>query len=344
MVRFGIVGFGLHAVKRLMPGFALASRCRVVALSRRDAERARQAARAYGIPLALRSPEQLCASPEVDAVLVASPDAFHLEHVLTALQHGKPVLCEKPMAMNAGECRRMVEAARAKQLPLGIAQVFRFTESLRRMRQQLAAGAIGKPMLARAEFCFWGAGHARTWMDDPKQACGGPLADVGVHCLDALRFILDQEVMRVRAHADSYPATGRVETTAAMLLEFSGGTLGMVAASTRAPYRTPVEIVGERGTLRAQDALSVDKDVRIEYISNGRQQSETVSNREAYALQVDAFADTVAGSAPFPVPGEEGWRNQLVLDAAYRSVQTGCAELVASLPPAPAPLPHKPSS
>jgi len=344
MVRFGIVGFGLHAVKRLMPGFALASRGRVVALSRRDAERARQSAREHGLPLAFDSPEQLCASPEVDAVFVASPDAFHLQHVLTALEHGKPVLCEKPMAMNADECRCMVEAARAKRLPLGVAQVFRFTESLRRMRQQLAAGAIGKPMLARVEFCFWGAGHARAWMDDPKQACGGPLADVGVHCLDALRFVLRDEVFRVRAHADSYPAAGKLETAAVMLAEFSGGTLGMVAASTRAPYRTPVEIVGNRGTLRAQDGLSVDKDVRIEYISNGHEQSETVSNREAYALQVDAFADAVAGRAPFPVPGEEGWRNQLVIDAAYRSVQTGCAELVGSLPPATAPLSNKPLS
>src|SRR5437870_944264 len=107
MVRYGIIGFGLHAVKRMMPGFALASNSRVTALSRRDIGRARDSAAQFGIPLAFSSAEELCQSGEVDAVFVATPNARHLQDVLTAVSQGKPVLCEKPMAMNAEECRRM---------------------------------------------------------------------------------------------------------------------------------------------------------------------------------------------------------------------------------------------
>src|SRR5438270_11303149 len=134
MVRFGIAGFGLHAVRRLMPGFALARNCRVTALSRRDMGKARASAEVHKIPLAFDSIAELSRSPEVDAVLVTTPNAMHLADVLTALEHGKPVLCEKPMGMNAAECRKMVEAARKAKLLLGVAQVFRFEDSTARLR------------------------------------------------------------------------------------------------------------------------------------------------------------------------------------------------------------------
>src|SRR5437660_736180 len=130
MVRFGIVGFGLHAVKRLMPGFSLSKRCQVTALSRRDLPQAKQSAAQYKIPLAFDSVTELCASPEVDAVLVTTPNSLHLSDVLTAIEAGKPVLCEKPMAMNARECGQMVEAARRRKVLLGIAHVFRFNQSV----------------------------------------------------------------------------------------------------------------------------------------------------------------------------------------------------------------------
>src|ERR1700731_2038498 len=112
MIRFGIVGFGLHGDRRLMPGFALAKQCKVSALQRRNLEKARASAAQYKIALAFDSVAELCASCEVDAVLVPSPDALHLPDTLPALDHGKPVLCEKPMAMNVSESRQMVEAAR----------------------------------------------------------------------------------------------------------------------------------------------------------------------------------------------------------------------------------------
>src|ERR1700757_761607 len=199
MVRFGIAGFGLHAVRRLMPGFALARGCQVTALSRRDMAAARASAAQYKIPLAFDSVADLCRSPEVDAVFVATPNALHLSDVMMAIAHGKPVLCEKPMGMNAGECKQMVEAARAAKVPLGVAQVFRFEDSTVRLRERIAAGQIGRPIFARSEFSYPGKNHARTWLNDAKIAGSGPIGDVGVHCIDALRYVLQDEVVRVFA-------------------------------------------------------------------------------------------------------------------------------------------------
>ena len=313
-----------------MPGFASARNCRVVALSRRDPEKAHASAKQYQIPLAFTSAQELCCSSEVDAVFVATPNACHLQDVLLAIECGKPVLCEKPMGINAGQCREMVEAGRRAKVLLGVAQVFRFEESTNRIRQRLAAGHIGKPVFAHSEFSFsGGAGHARTWINNIAIAGGGPIADVGVHCIDALRFILQDEVQRVTARGFSDHISGDVEAAAALILEFSRGTLGTVAVSFRAEYRTPLEIVGDAGVLRADNGLTVDRPIQLELRRAGTVvESETISNSSAYTKQMDAFADAVEGKGEFSVPGEQGWQNQEILDAAYRSMKSGRTEEV----------------
>jgi predicted dehydrogenase len=331
MVRFGIAGFGLHAVKRLMPGFARSKNCRVTALSRRNITEAKKSAAEYGIPLAFDSVADLCASPEVDAVLVTTPNSLHLADVLDAVDAGKPVLCEKPLGMNADECRQMVKAARHKGILFGVAHVFRFEESVRGLREWVAAGEIGRPVFARAEFSFFAdPSHPRKWLYDAKLAGAGPIFDVGVHCIDTLRYILQDEVVRVSANAVSDERSGDVESAASLTLEFSRGTLGTVMVSYRAEYRTPIELVGESGVLRAGDALNVEHPIELQFHRDGAiVERKSASNELVYALQVDAFADAVEGKANFPIPGEEGWQNQEILDAALRSVKSGKAEAVA---------------
>jgi len=330
MVRFGILGFGLHAAKRLMPGFALAQNCQVSALSRRSLGKAQESARQHNIPLAFDSAEELCRSAEVDAVFVTTPNACHLADVLLAIRCRKPVLCEKPMGVDADQCRKMVEAAREAGILLGVAQVFRFEESAAWLRQRVEGGGVGRIVFARSEFSFpGGPGHARAWINDPAVAGGGPIADVGVHCIDSLRYILQDEVVRVSARGMRDSASGELEAAAVLTLEFSRGTLGTVLVSFRAEYRTPLELVGESGVLCGDDVLNVERPIDLQLRRAGSvQEAESVSNRFAYAKQVDAFAAAVKGKANFPVPGEEGWQNQLILDAAYRGLKSGTVEEV----------------
>jgi 1,5-anhydro-D-fructose reductase (1,5-anhydro-D-mannitol-forming) len=330
MIRFGILGFGLHARKRLMPGFALAQNCHVTALSRRSMGKALESARQHNIPLAFDSAEELCRSAEVDAIFVTTPNACHLADVLVAVACGKPVLCEKPMGVNADQCRKMVEGARNAGILLGVAQVFRFEESAAWLRQRVAAGQIGRIVFARSEFSFpGGPGHARAWINDLAVAGGGPIADVGVHCIDSLRYILGDEVVRVSARGIQDGGSGELEAAAVLTLEFSRGTLGTVLVSFRAEYRTPLELVGETGVLRGDDVLNVEHPIALELRRAGSvAETEPVSNQYAYAKQVDAFAAAVEGRAKFPVPGEEGWQNQVILDAAYRGLKSGKVEEV----------------
>ncbi len=326
MIRFGIVGFGRHAVKRLMPGFRQAQRCRVTALSRRDLHLARESAREYGIEHAFASARELCASPDVDAVFVTTPDALHMADVLEAVRHRKPVLCEKPMARSAAEAGAMVSAAREAGVVLGVAHVMRFEESVKLFRNEIAAGKIGQPQMARADFLAPLLSSTRSWINDPKLATGGPLADVGVHCIDTLRFVLGKEVVAVsaRAHYDQHWV---VEAAGAMLLEFEGGVLATVSVSARSAYRTFLEVAGDTGALSAVNGLSVEQRPTVEL----RRALELIESREvcnanAYAAQVDAFAAALEEGREFEIPGEEGLRNQFVLDAVFRSVKSGRTE------------------
>jgi predicted dehydrogenase len=332
MIRYGILGFGLHAVRRLMPGFAEAKHCTVSGLWRRDAQKAKEVVRQYSqFPLrAYDSPETLCASADIDAIFVASPDALHLKHVLTAIRHRKPVLCEKPMAMNSGECEQMIKAAERAGVLLGVAQNFRFERSVNRIREIVAAGTVGKPLIARSEFHYFMRSHPRTWLKDPTLACGGPVGDVAVHCIDALRYILQDEVSSVYARALYDRESGPVEAAATLLLEFRKGTIADVTVSTRAEYRTPLWLTCDAGMVGAEDALTVDHDIELQTkLIGGEIVREEVSNESNYAVQVDAFALSVRKGMPFLVPGIEGLKNQQVLDAVYRSIKTGKREDIA---------------
>jgi predicted dehydrogenase len=328
MVRFGIAGFGLHAVRRLMPGFSQSKNCTVTALSRRTMAAARQSAAEYAVPLAFDSVAELCKSPEVDTVLVTTPNSCHLSDVLAAISAGKHVLCEKPLAMNAAQCRQMVEAARDRKVIFGVAQVFRFNQSVLKLRELLAAGRIGTPVFARSEFSFFaGSTHPRTWLHDASLAGAGPVFDIGVHCIDTLRFILQDEAVRVSCTASSDARSGDVESSASLTLEFAKGTIATVLVSFRAEYRTPLEIVGQTGVLFSENALNVDHPVEVQFRCDGKViESVTASNTNVYALQVDAFADAIEGLSRFPIPGEDGWQNQEVLDAALRSMKSGRVE------------------
>lgn len=211
---------------------------------------------------------------------------------------------------------------------LGVAHVMRFEESVNFFRDHVAAGSIGRPVTARADFFAPMLGSARKWISDAHLATGGPLADIGVHCIDSLRFILGQNVASVSAVA-SYDAHWVVEASATAVMNFESGILGTVSVSARTPYQTYLEVAGETGVLSSLNALNVEHPPTVE-LRRGFEVVERreVSNAEAYAMQVDAFAAAIEEGRDFDIPGEEGLRNQLVLDAAFRSVKSGKAEAV----------------
>ena len=329
MTRYGILGFGHHAAKRLMKGFRESQNSKPVGLWRRDIGKAQASASQFSVPLVFDTPEALCASPEIDAVFIVSPDALHLPHVLLAAKHGKAILCEKPLALNAGEVEEMLAAAKAAGVPFGVAQNMRYNRSLDIMRRWIAEGRIGQPQLAHSQFSYSAEGSPRTWIYDPALATGGPIGDVGIHCIDGLRFVLGTDVTAVNtlAHRDS--GSGAVESHAVIALDLASGAIAAVTVTTRASYRSVVEVTGETGVIFCENGMTVDHPVDVvqrrgaEVIA-----SEQVSNGDAYSLMLDGFSAWVEGRGTYLAPASDALHNQRVLDAAYRSWREGTRQSI----------------
>ncbi|NYF78821.1 Gfo/Idh/MocA family protein [Granulicella arctica] len=328
-VRFAILGFGLHAVRRLLPAFAKSEHVVLTGMWRRDQAAAVRNCYEHNIAHCFPTREALCASDEVDVVFVTSPDAMHRDDTLLALNHGKAVLCEKPLSMHAHEAEEMVAASDASGLLFGVAQNFRYNRSLEWMREQIATGRIGEPQLASAQFLYPANLAPRTWIADPALACGGPIADVGVHCIDSLRYVLGQDVVSVDTLAHTDDSGSRVETSASLQLAMTGGIAATVSVSARSPYRTFVEVTGSEGILSAESGLTVDRPVDV-VLRRGREDvvTKTVDNGDGYTRMLDSFAEAYRGVGSFRATGSDGIHNMRALDAAYKSWRTGMRELL----------------
>ena len=275
----------------------------------------------------------MCASSAIDAVFVASPDALHMQDTLLALAHNKSVLCEKPLAMNAGQVEQMMSAARRANVVFGVAQNFRYNRSVNLIRKWIEDGRIGKPIFATAQFHFDSGRSPRKWIYDASLACGGVIGDVGIHCMDALRFILNDDPVALSTLARGDEQSQKVEVSAALTIDFAQGTLGSVLVSFRSPYRTLIEIMGENGMIQSENGLTVDQPVEVLLRQKGEVvERKKVSNDDACSRMLDAFSRAIAGDGDYAATGEDGLKNQLALDAAYASWRSGRKELLDAKP------------
>lgn len=323
-IRYGILGFGLHGIRRLVPAFAGTKQSTLAGIWRRDLVKARANAHEYKIPIVFNSAEALCSSPDIDAIFVTSPDSLHCEHTLLALKHGKHVLCEKPMAMNTTDVETMVSAARDAGLCFGAAQNFRYNPSSELIRKWIAEGRIGRPRLAHCQFTFDAKTSARQWIYEPSLALGGPIGDIGSHCIDLLRFVLNDEVTQVATVAEPDTDSGPLEAGAAISLSFARGTFAAVTVSFRGAYRTAIEVSGDTGQILAEDGLSSDRTVRVTLLRNGKvEKVEAISNEGSYSHMLDGFTAWMNYGAEFSAAGADALGTQRALDAAYSSMKTG---------------------
>ncbi len=203
-VRWGILGVGDVCEVKSGPGFYKAEHSELRAVMRRNGDKAADYARRHGVPIWYDDADALLADPEMDAVYVASPPSTHKELVLKAAEAGKPVLCEKPMALNTAEAREMIAACDAAGVPLWVAYYRRYLPRFRRILELLSQGAIGTPrgVAVRlshptAHFGTGGKntaggdgapGRALEWRVDPEIAGGGIFLDMGSHMIDFLNY------------------------------------------------------------------------------------------------------------------------------------------------------------
>lgn len=341
----GIIGCGSIAQNQHLPAYArLADKVKMVAVADVNEQTARQAAEKFQVPHVFNDYHQLLALEEIDAVSICTPNYLHMEPAVAALRAGKHVLCEKPLARNAQEARAMVQAARQAGKILQVALQWRFTglgQFLFRYIQQ--EGQLGNLYYARAHALRrrgipgWG-----VFIDKEKQG-GGPLIDIGVHILDLTLWLMGYP-KPVSAFGATYAKFGHrsdvvglmgqwdvqkfsVEDFAVGLIRFENGATVVLESSFCANIGSDefnTLLLGDRGGVYA-DPLN-NPPVRI-YTEENRTLFDVIPAHlptvNAYHAEVEAFVEAIRKQQPSPVPGEHGFVLNAILDAIYRSSETG---------------------
>lgn len=324
-MRFGIIGFGLFAERAILPAIRGSGNAVVSALQKRSAEAAAAKALEHGIPHAFATVDELVEHPEVDAVFIVSANAAHAEQAIAAAKAGKHVLVEKPMAATVRQAEQMVRACKSAGVQLMVGHMVRFSPVIGRMKQLMAEGAVGRVTHIETQFFYDHRLSHRAWLFDPGVAGGGPVHDIGVHCLDTLRFLLDDNPTVVRAVLDAVPTGDRTETTAAVVLQFSRGVLGSIFCSFTGSYRRSfIEVRGTDGTISAFDFTRSGMPVILHRVHAQEGEPlqpliEQISVPNLYAHEVRLFVDCIRNGEPNPIPGEEGLTNQRILEQILAS-------------------------
>lgn len=245
-IRWGVLSTATIAREKVVPAIQRSSNGEVVALASRDRTRAEELARRFGIGRAYGSYEELLNDAEIDAIYNPLPTGMHVEWSLRCAEAGKAALCEKPLAPNAADARRMIEEFAARHVLLAEALMYKYHPLTKRVEALVRSGAVGRPHIARATFHCAPQREGNFRFRDA--AGGGALLDVGCYCVSVLRMLVGEEPCGVTAAAYCAPETGIDESVAATLA-FPSGALGVFTCSLRSPFDCAYELTGERGRI-----------------------------------------------------------------------------------------------
>jgi predicted dehydrogenase len=265
--------------------------------------------------------EALAADPEVDAVFVATPNALHLAPVLAAARAGKPVLCEKPLALTLAEAEAMVAACRAAGVMLRLGLHLRFERLFGRIAALIAAGAIGRPLALTLERAAPMAERV-PWREDPAQG-GSILYDVGVHLLDLAPRLLGSPLVSVAALASPPPDSGRGADTITLLAQSAGGAQVTLRATRQAPVAAAdLTVLGDAGFLRTGPLRWV-KEFRLSVTTPSGVREEAATPCDLYRDELDGFALDLADGGARLGTGEDGLRLVRTASAVERALREG---------------------
>jgi predicted dehydrogenase len=325
-VRWGVLSTAQIAAKHVIPAMQAGTLTDIVAIASRDQGRAKAAALDLGIPRAYGSYEALLADPDIDAIYNPLPNHLHAPLTIKALEAGKHVLCEKPIALNADEARQIEAAQKKSGLIVGEAFMVRSHPQWQRAREIVRSGRLGQVRAIQTIFSYF--------LTDPdnirNQADigGGGLYDIGCYAINTARYVFGCEPERVIGLFDIDPTMATDRLTSG-LAEFEGHRhLAFTCATQLVPCQR-VQILGTEGRIEIQIPFNAPAGMEATIIvDNGR--DLTGSGREIiqipacdqYTVQGDAFSRAVLGQQPLEWGIDDAVLNMRVIDALFRSARS----------------------
>jgi predicted dehydrogenase len=318
-LRWGLLGTA-HINRRLIPALRGSRRCALVAVASRHAERAEAYAREWDIPAVHDSYDSLLRDRAVDAVYIPLPNSLHVEWTLRALDAGKHVLCEKPLALVAEDVDRIEAVARARSLIVAEAFMYRHEPLIQRVLELLQAGAVGPIRRIAAGFTYAQRRSPDVRLDSALG--GGSLWDVGCYAVSVARLIAGFEPIEAAGLA-TMTATG-VDEAFDGLLRFPGGVVANIHSSFRAELRMWLEVGGADGLLRVTNPFKPGPREEIEVLRGGDSRRLAIDGSPAlFVRQIEDFTSATLDGKPATVSLRESRGNAATLSALHAAALTG---------------------
>jgi len=330
-LRVGIIGCGKITETRHAPEYAACENVEIIGYFDFKKERAAALAARFGGRV-FSSVEELLACPEIDAVSVCTANVTHAEITVAALTAGKHVLCEKPMATTLAECSEMLSAARECGKRLAVAHNQRMCTVHRKARELLAAGVIGRPLTFKS--CFGHSGPDNwsvdtgtgNWFFDKTKSAFGAVADLGIHKIDLVRFLLGSEIEAVAAmlgtldkcYPDGTPVS--VDDNAVILCRMKNGVTGCVTVSWTyyAQEENHTTVYGTEGRMHIDPATGC-----ITVTKKGGNTDRILAPQGASTGVIDTFVSAVLDNTPCDLDAETVFPSMQAMMVAIESAAAG---------------------
>ncbi|MGD0362683.1 MAG: Gfo/Idh/MocA family oxidoreductase [Bryobacteraceae bacterium] len=319
-VRWGVLGAAHIAIKKVIPAMQLGAYCEIAAIASRDLSKARQAAADLGIPKAYGSYEELLADPEIEAVYNPLPNHLHVPWSIRAAEAGKHVLCEKPLALDAAEARQLLQAQARTGVKIGEAFMVHTHPQWVRARDLVRSGRIGDLRAAMGFFSYFNRDPAN--IRNVLAWGGGALFDIGCYPIHTSRFIFGEEPRRVMAILERDPQM-QTDRLSSALLDFPSGQAVFTCSTQLVPYQR-MHFFGTRGRIEIEIPFNAPPDRACRIFLDD--QIETLPVCDQYTIQGDLFSRAIRGEGEVPVPLADAVCNMAVIDALFRSAQSGLWE------------------
>ena len=322
MIKIGVIGCGAIAQVEHLPGFAKCKNGRVAAVADVDEKKGRRISKKFGIKDFYCNWREMLERDDIDGVTIATPNFLHREMAVAAAKSRKHILVEKPIATSMKEADEMVRMARKNNVILMVEQTHRFLPANQKARDLLRKGVIGRVTTVRGRV---GHGGPETWSATgkwffkKKEAFGGVMADMGIHEIDAIRWMLGKEIKEVSAFTGTLEKKIELEDNGICIFKFKDGTFGVMEASwTTRPGIAQAIFYGEKGTMtvNAVGAVTIE-------LASGRTVILKVTIQSKYGSAYQYFVNCIEKREKPFVSGEEGRKSLEVILAAYKSSATG---------------------
>jgi predicted dehydrogenase len=325
-VRWGILGAARIAIEKVVPAMQRSRFVEIAAIASRDFEKAQRAAQALGIEQAYGSYEELLADQSIEAVYNPLPNHLHVPWTIKAAEAGKHVLCEKPIGMNADEARKLLEVQRRTGVKIQEAFMVRTHPQWLGTLELIRSGRIGELRAAIGFFSYFNCDPVNI-RNQPEMG-GGALMDIGCYPVTISRFIFGAEPRRVMALIEHDPEM-RVDSLTSAILDFPGGQSTFICSTQLVPYQR-TQFFGTRGRIEVLIPFNAppDQPTRIMIDDGSDLFGSTIEIKEfpvcdQYEIQGELFSQAILQNTPQPIPLEDAVQNMAVIDAIFRSAESG---------------------